>query len=102
MFSLVIICLGAGTITIPYTFYELGFILGSVAIIFGGAISIFAGWMLAHACAQTNATCYEECAMVSFGKSAQIATSVCMIACNEGFVLSYIVLVSLIHMMKVT
>jgi amino acid permease len=70
VFSLVIICLGAGTITIPYTFYALGFILGSVAVIFGGLISVFAGWMLAHACSKTKAACYEECAMVSFGKSA--------------------------------
>lgn len=94
VFSLVIICLGAGTITIPYTFYELGFLLGSVAIIFGGLISVFAGWMLAYACSKTNASCYEECAMVCFGKKAQIATSISMIACNGGFCLSYIVLVS--------
>ena len=94
VFSLVIICLGAGTITIPYTFYELGFALGSVAIIFGGVISVFAGWLLAHACMKTNGTCYEEVAMVSFGKWAQVATSICMIACNGGFILSYIVSVS--------
>jgi len=43
IFSLIIICLGAGTITIPYVFYELGFVLGSFAIIFGGGISLFAG-----------------------------------------------------------
>jgi amino acid permease len=49
MFSLIIICLGAGTITIPYTFQQLGFVGGSFAIIFGGVISIFAAWMLTHA-----------------------------------------------------
>jgi hypothetical protein len=70
IFSLVIICLGAGTLTIPYTFYELGFLLGVLAISFGGLISCFAGWMLATACAKTNATCFEEIAMVSFGKNA--------------------------------
>lgn len=32
--------------------------------------------------------------MVSFGKSAQIMTSVCMICCNAGFLVSYQVLVS--------
>ena len=32
--------------------------------------------------------------MVSFGKKAQGFTSVCMILCNGGFVISYIVLVS--------
>jgi len=70
IFSLVIICLGAGTLTIPYTFFELGFLGGFLAISFGGLISVFAGWMLAHACEKTNATCYEEVAMVSFGKRA--------------------------------
>jgi hypothetical protein len=94
IFSLVIICLGAGTLTIPYTFYELGFVGGLIAITFGGVISVFAGWMLAHACAKTNATCFEEIAMVSFGKRAQIMTSVCMILCNAGFLISYQVLVS--------
>ena len=89
IFSLVIICLGAGTLTIPYTFFELGFLGGFLAITFGGLISIFAGWMLAHACEKTNASCFEEIAMVSFGKKAQIATSFCMIACNAGFTISY-------------
>jgi amino acid permease len=67
---LVIICLGAGTLTIPYTFFELGFVGGILAISFGGLISVFAGWMLAYSCAKTNASCFEEVAMVSFGKKA--------------------------------
>jgi amino acid permease len=62
--------LGAGTITIPYVFYELGFVLGSLAIIFGGSISLFAGWMLTHCSEATNGACYEEIAMASFGKRA--------------------------------
>ena len=94
IFSLVIICLGAGTLTIPYTFYALGFALGTFMLLLGGLMSVFAGWMLAYACQKTNATCFEECAMVCFGKKAQIATSISMIACNGGFLLSYIVLVS--------
>lgn len=92
IFSLVIICLGSGTLTIPYTFYELGFALGVVAVAFGGSISVFAGWMLTYACEKTNASCFEEVAMVSFGKRAQVATSVCMILCNAGFLISYQVL----------
>ena len=31
---------------------------------------MFAGWMLAHAASKTNASCFEEIAMVSFGKKA--------------------------------
>lgn len=65
-----------------------------MAVTFGGCISVFAGWMLTHACEKTNAACYEEVAMVSFGKKAQVATSICMILCNAGFLISYQVLVS--------
>jgi len=48
----------------------LGFVLGTFAILFGGSISIFAGWMLSYAASKTNASCFEEIAMVSFGKRA--------------------------------
>jgi amino acid permease len=44
VFSLIIICMGAGTITIPYVFYENGLILGVVFILFGGSLSLFTGW----------------------------------------------------------
>lgn len=98
MFSLVIICLGAGQITIPYTFYKLGFLGGCLAIAFGGGISIFASWMLAHACQMTNAASYEEVAMVSFGKGWQRGTSFSMVCANAGFLISYIVLVSKIFL----
>ena len=93
IFSLVIICLGAGTITIPYVFYELGFVLGSISILFGGAMSCFSGWLIAYGAHMTKGTCYEEIAMMSFGPFAQKFTCVCMIACNIGFTVSYIVLV---------
>ena len=66
---------------------------------FGGSISLFAGWMLTHCSHATNGACYEEIAMASFGKRAQGFTSVCMILCNGGFVISYIVLVSLLLML---
>jgi hypothetical protein len=53
---------------------------------------MFAGWMLSHAASKTNASCFEEIAMVSFGKNAQYFTSVCMILCNAGFLVSYMTL----------
>jgi len=55
--------------------------------------------MLTHCSEKTNGACFEEIAMVSFGKKAQGFTSVCMILCNGGFVISYIVLVSLKHIL---
>jgi len=75
----------------------LGFVGGILAISFGGLISVFAGWMLAHSCEKTNASCFEEVAKVSFGKKAQIMTSICMISCNAGFLISYQVLVSVLY-----
>ena len=46
VFALVIVCLGAGTLTIPYIIYENGFILGPALILFGGLISAFTGYMI--------------------------------------------------------
>jgi len=70
IFSLVIICLGAGTITIPYVYYELGYVCGSLAILLGGGMSFYSGWLIAYCAHMTKATCYEEIAMMSFGKRA--------------------------------
>lgn len=68
IFSLVIICLGAGTLTIPYVFYELGFVLGTLSIIFGGSISAFCAYLLAYCAHHTKGTTFEEIALVTFGK----------------------------------
>ena len=52
-FSLIIICLGAGTLGIPYVYYSNGFILGTFDIVFGGAISLFSGHLIAHCAEET-------------------------------------------------
>lgn len=44
--------------------------------------------------ARTGGTCYEEVALATFGPRWQKFTSICMVPCNLGFVVSYIVLVS--------
>lgn len=92
IFSLVIICLGAGTLSIPYVYYACGFFVGTFAILFGGAMSMYTGYLIAYCAEQTNGTCYEEIAMACFGRKGQVFTSVCMIACNIGFTVSYMVL----------
>lgn len=94
VFSLVIVCLGAGTLTFPYVIYENGFMLGIALILFGGLISVFTGYMIIYCIDQTKATCFEEIALACFNKRWQRFTSVCMIACNVGFTTSYFVLVS--------
>ena len=95
IFSLVIICLGAGTVTIPYCFYENGFILGTACIIFGGLISSYSAYILAYSAHMTKGTCYEEIAMACYGEGMKKFTAVCLTLCNLGFTISYIVLVSI-------
>lgn len=92
MFSLVIICLGAGTITIPYVFYENGIFLGLVFIAFGGAVSLYTGYLIAYCAEKTGGRSYEEIAFKLYGKPGMTITSICNLLCNIGFLISYIVL----------
>lgn len=46
--ALVIVCLGAGTLTFPYVIYENGFFLGLCLILFGGLISAATGSMIIY------------------------------------------------------
>lgn len=55
-------------------------------------MSLFSGWLIAYGAHMTKGTCYEEIAMMSFGPKAQKFTCLCMISCNIGFTVSYIVL----------
>lgn len=92
MFSLVIICLGAGTITIPYVFYENGVYLGLLFIAFGGAVSLYTGYLIAYCAEKTGGRSYEEIAFKLYGKTGMTITSICNLLCNVGFLISYIVL----------
>lgn len=92
MFSLVIVCLGAGTITIPYVFYENGIWLGVVYIIITGSLSVFTGHLIGYCAHYTNGASFEEVAYNLYGKQGLRFTSFCNILCNLGFLLSYCVL----------
>ena len=46
VFSLVILCLGSGTLTFPYIFYANGLVLGVSLILFGAFISVYTGWLI--------------------------------------------------------
>ena len=48
MFNLIIICMGAGTITIPYVYYQNGLILGTFFIFLGGSLSLYTGYLIAY------------------------------------------------------
>mmetsp|Transcript_294 Transcript_294/g.176 ORF Transcript_294/g.176 Transcript_294/m.176 type:complete len:135 (+) Transcript_294:198-602(+) len=92
IFSLIIICMGAGTLTIPYSFYENGIVVGVILQVLGAAASLYTGWLVVICCARVNATRYEDIAQATYGTLASRITSVCMLLCLLGFVISYIVL----------
>jgi len=93
IFSLIILCLGAGTLSIPYVFYKNGVVFGSILLIGGAILSMYTGWLVVVCCHKYNSTRYEDIAMATYGKRASVMTSICMLACLIGFVVSYIVLV---------
>jgi len=92
VFSLIILCLGAGTLSIPYVFYTNGIVFGTFLLLVGALLSIYTGWLVVLCCHRLNASRYEEIAMGTYGKKASMITSACMLACLIGFVMSYIVL----------
>ncbi len=75
-------------------FYENGIVFGSFLLLLGGVLSIYTGWLVVICCHRLNASRYEDIAMGTYGKKASYLTSICMLACLIGFVMSYIVLVS--------
>lgn len=93
IFSLIIICLGSGTLTIPYVFYANGLVIGSLLLILGAVVSFYTGWLIVLCCEKINASSYEEIALSTFGPRMKKITSFCMLACLIGFGVSYIVLV---------
>lgn len=92
VFSLIIICMGAGTITIPYVFYENGLILGTVFVFFGASLSLYTGFLIAYCAEKTGGGSFEEIAYHLYGTKGLRFTSFCNILCNVGFLISYVVL----------
>ena len=54
---------------------------------------MFTSQMITHCSQQLKVSSFEGIALASFGKKTQRLTSICMIMCNGGFVVSYMVLV---------
>ena len=46
IFNLMAACLGAGILTIPYTMYANGMVLGSLLIIIAALLSYYTGYLL--------------------------------------------------------
>ena len=92
VFSLILICMGAGTITIPYAFYANGLVLGTIFIFFGAALSLYTGFLIGWCAQQTGGRSYEDIAFKLYGKRGLKITSICNICTCMGFVISYVVL----------
>jgi amino acid permease len=95
IFSLIILCLGAGTLAVPYVFFANGIFFGTILLLIGAGLSLYTGWLVVICCHKVNASRYEDIAMATYGLKASRMTSVCMLMCLIGFVVSYIVLVSI-------
>lgn len=68
--------------------------MGTLSILFGGLISAFAAYLMAYCAHHTKSTSYEEIALATYGKKGMMFTTFCMILCNIGFTVSYIITVS--------
>jgi len=90
--SLIICCLGAGTLSIPFLFYKNGIVIGTLLLLFAGYLSYFSGMLIVVCCEKVNASRYEDIAMNTYGKKASWLTSLSMLACLLGFAVSYIIL----------
>ena len=86
------ICLGSGTVTIPYVFYANGIILSSILVIAGGILSYYTGWLIAYCAAMTGGKSFEEIAFKLYGEKGMRIVSFCNICCNIGFLINYAVL----------
>lgn len=84
--------MGAGTITIPYVFYENGLFLGTLFVTFGASLSLYTGFLIAWCAEKTGGACYEEIAYHLYGTKGMQFTSICNLLCNMGFLISYVVL----------
>lgn len=93
MFSLIAVTLGAGTLTFPYAVKENGIAFGTILILLGAAISYYTGMLIVHASNHTKRNRYEDIAEVLFGPRFARFTSIMLLFCLIGFVVSYIVYV---------
>jgi len=100
VFGLVILCLGSGTLTFPYIFYVNGLALGMLLIMIGASISVYTGWLVVKCAEYCNATRYEDIAQKLYGRGMSRFTSFMILFTMLGFVVAYIVLVSVTNLLS--
>ena len=84
--------MGAGTISVPYVFYENGVILGFILLFLAALLSCYTGWLVSYCAEITGGKSFEEIAMKLYGKKGMKITTACNLLCNIGFLISYIIL----------
>lgn len=87
--------LGAGTLTFPYAIKENGVVWGAILVIFGALVSYYTGMLLVICSNHTNRHRFEDIADALFGRRMSIFTSIMNLLCLMGFIMSYIVYVSI-------
>lgn len=93
-FSLVIICMGAGTITMPYVFFKNGVIFGTILLLISATLSLYTGYLITYCSNKTGGSSFEIIALRVYGEKGMRIISFCNILCNVGFLISYLTLVS--------
>ena len=90
MFSLIVATLGAGTMTLPSVPALTGIITGNILAICGALLSIYTGMLLISCAEKTKSDKYEDFAFAAYGKWWSKITSICIIVCFLGIIVSYI------------
>jgi amino acid permease len=92
IFTIVILCLGSGTLTIPYVVYANGLYVGAALVLLGAGLSYYSGMLIAECAEHFGARRYEDIAMKVYGRKVAWFTSFMMLITMLGFAVAYIVL----------
>ena len=93
IFTLIAATLGGGTISLPYAVSENGYVLGPILILLGALVSYYTGMLLVAVGEKVDTDKYEVMALEAYGDRCRKITSVMLVVCLVGFVISYIIFV---------
>jgi amino acid permease len=93
VFTIVILCLGTGTLMVPYILFTNGFYLGIALVFLGAAVCYYSGLLIAECSDYCKAARYEDIAMQLYGRKMATFTSFMILLTMTGFTIAYVVLV---------
>jgi amino acid permease len=68
IFSLIAVTLGSGTISFAYAVMMNGYVLGTILIVMGAALSYYTGMLIVRCAQITGRTRYEDISLAIYGK----------------------------------